>query len=110
MSGSRPALGHRLTLEAFDPEPDGGGGVEGEWRTVGWHWVELTGVAGGASSGGGRVTHRATLRWLDWSDPLRPDASMRMREGKRVFQVRGVAEADPHRRYLTCWLEESATR
>ena len=113
MSAPAP-LDRRLTLEAPDDAPDGGGGAFRAWRPLGVHWAAVRalsareGVENGAE--GARLSHRIEIRWAPPDSPARPNAAQRFREGARVFHIRAVAEADPARRRLICWAEEDRAR
>ncbi|SEA23117.1 head-tail adaptor protein [Rubrimonas cliftonensis] len=107
-----PLLNRLLTLEAPTRAEDGAGGATLGWTPLGAHWAELRstsareGVAGGVEASA--VTHRATLRWAPFDAPSRPTAQQRFREGRRVFDILGVTEADPRNAHLHVWLREGA--
>lgn len=99
-----------LVLEAPNRITDSGGGHDVVWTPVGTLWAEMEAVSARESVAGGReasrVTHRITLRSAPRTSPRRPTAECRFRQGDRVFAIRGVADADAQRRFLTCWAEE----
>jgi head-tail adaptor len=107
-----PALRRRLALERADAADDGAGGLDRAWRIAGLHWAEVAALEGGArvvdgvATGG--VTHRVTIHGAAHGAGARPVAGDRFREGRRVFRIEAVAEADPSGRYLVCWVEEAA--
>jgi head-tail adaptor len=104
------ALTRRLVLEAPDDEPDGGGGGARAWRALGALWADLEVVSASESMSMGapasRVTHRAAIRWAPVGSETRPTPAMRFREDTRRFEILGVSDADPWRRFLICWLAE----
>lgn len=110
MRAVTPRLTRRLTLEARVATPDGGGGERHLWSPLGTLWAELKPTSGReVLSGlrpGSRVTHRVTIRSAPLGSPRRPEAAQRFRLGSRVFDIRGVAEAEPADAYLTCFVEE----
>lgn len=107
-----PVLNTELVLETPDRVTDSGGGVEINWAPVGTHWADVEAIGARETLIGGRevsrVTHRITIRSAPANSPRRPRADCRFRAGGRVFAIRGVAEADRERRFLTCWAEEGA--
>ena len=108
MSG--PEFTRQLALETPVETPDGGGGVRRDWETLGLHWAEVRASGAIERTLGGVetsvVTHRLTLRWAPYGSVSRPRAHQRLREGKRVYDILGVTEADSHNRYLTVWARE----
>lgn len=107
-----PLLNRLLTLEAERREEDGAGGATTVWTALGAHWAELRATSARESVAGGveasAVTHRATLRWTPFDAPSRPTARQRFRDGRRVFDILGVSEADPRNAHLHVWLREGA--
>lgn len=108
MSGR--SLSRLMVLERPENAADGGGGEVRTWRGVAAHWATACAVsateavvAGGEAS---RVTHRIALRWSPVGSAMRPTPRDRLREGARVFNIVGVAEADDDNRFLTCWAVE----
>jgi len=106
-----PILARRFTLEAPTRVSDGGGGHETQWTALGTIWGALrpasareVEIAGRPAS---RVTHRLTLR-LSLDPSARPRADQRLRLGARIFAIRGVAEDEGGRAFLTVWAEEGA--
>jgi head-tail adaptor len=104
------ALTRRLTLEAPEDAPDGAGGAARGWRALGGLWADVAAVSAtermSAGAPASRVTHRAAIRWAAPGAALRPTPAMRLRDGARVFEIVGVGDADPWRRFLICWLAE----
>ena len=107
-----PRLSQRLTLEAPDRMPDGGGGWQVSWTALGIVWAEVRPVSARERVVGGRetsqVTHRITIPSAPQGSPRRPLPEQRFRQGARVFVIRAVAEADHRHEFLTCWVEEGA--
>jgi SPP1 family predicted phage head-tail adaptor len=100
----RPAIGrlrHRLTLEAADRTPDGGGGASEAWATVATVWAEITPTGGTESVDAdaltGRISHEIVFRY-------RPDIApvMRLRSAARLFEIAAVIDVDERRRWLKC--------
>lgn len=100
----RPAIGrlrHRLTLEAADRTPDGGGGASEAWTTVAEVWAEVTPTSGtetvDADALTGRISHEIVFRY-------RPDVApvMRLRSAARLFEIAAVINVDEGRRWLKC--------
>ncbi len=102
----------RLTLEERAAAPDGAGGLEEIWVEVAALWAALraTGARERAEghSEAAKVSHRAEVRWAPPGALARPRPDQRLREGERLYAIRGVAEADDRRERLVLWLEEGA--
>ena len=105
-----PTLSSELVLEAPERTTDSGGGVTISWKPVSTIWAQVEGLSGRETITGGReaarATHRITIRSAPIESPRRPRPDCRFRAGERIFAIRGVIEADPNRKYLTCWAEE----
>jgi SPP1 family predicted phage head-tail adaptor len=104
----RPPIGrlrHRLTLEAANRTPDGGGGASETWTPVAEVWAEITPTGGaeavGADALTGRVSHEIVFRY-------RPDVApvMRLRSGARIFEITAVVDIDERHRWLRCFCVE----
>lgn len=112
MKNTIPRLAERLTLEAPQRTPDGGGGWQVTWTPLGTFWAEVQPVSGRERVVGGRetsrITHRVRIPSAPVGSPRRPAADQRFRQGDRVFDIRAVAEADERHGYLVCWVEEGA--
>lgn len=100
----RTAIGrlrHRLTLEAANRTPDGGGGASEAWTTVAEVWAEITPIAGteaiDADALTGRVSHEIVFRYRSGVAPV-----MRLRSGTRLFDIAAVIDVDERRRWLKC--------
>jgi len=107
----QPILTHELILEAPERTMDTGGGQNVTWQSVGTLWADVESMSAREPVSGGRessrVTHRITIRNAPSTSPRRPSAECRFRSGQRIFSIRGVAHADPQRKYLICWTEET---
>lgn len=103
-------LSRRLVLERRDVQPDGSGGVIAVWNAVGSVWAEVEARSGQedfiAGRSVSRVRYRIRMRAAPAGAPFRPVPDQRFREGKRVFDIRTVAEADRRGRYLEIMAEE----
>ena len=110
MADRTPKLSQRLVLEAPARIADGGGGWQVTWTELGTHWAELRPVSGRERVSGvrevSRVTHRVMVRSAPVGSTRRPKPEQRFRQGERLFNIRGVADADHRGAYLTCWVEE----
>jgi head-tail adaptor len=110
MAFRTPRLSTRLTLEAPQRIPDGGGGWQVVWQPLGALWADVRPSRAGETVSGlresSRVTHRITIRSAAVGSDRRPTAEQRFRKGGRIFAIRGVAKADDRGAYLTCWVEE----
>lgn len=106
------ALRRRLTLERLAATQDGAGGRNEAWEPIAALYAQLVPVGGRETLSGGRsasrMTHKAYVRHQSFGAPSRPKADQRFREDNRIFAIRAVSEADEHRGYLVCWLEEGA--
>ncbi len=111
--GQPPVMGRLLELQAPQVVPDGAGGQQRDWVTLGTLWAHVRAGPGrelGARAGG-EVTRalqsfRVVVRSAPVGDPARPAPDQRFREGTRVFVIIAVAEDDPGGRYLTCHVRE----
>lgn len=107
-----PRMTIRLTLEQQISAPDGAGGETEDWVVVADHHAALTvrGATEGESGARrfGAVTYKAIIRYVAHGAADRPRPDQRFRDGERIFNILGVADADDRRQWLTCWLEEGA--
>lgn len=105
-------LSRQLTLEAQERVPDGSGGVETVWRTLGALWADVSPRSGREAFVAGRAMPRMRYRILVRAAPVgaasRPRPDQRLREGERVFDILTVAEHDARGRYLEITAEEGA--
>lgn len=109
-----PLLNRRLVLEAADGQPDGHGGFDRAWVSVGTLWGELRGTTGQDRERGeaalALASVRITLRASPPGSLARPVPGQRLREGARVFPVLAVVDADAAGRFLTCFCREEFVR
>ncbi|MCP1198133.1 phage head closure protein [Notoacmeibacter sp. MSK16QG-6] len=95
----------RLVLEAPVRTPDGAGGHEVEWQTVGEFFahVEPTGVSATVAGGAVRqeLTHRVTLRQRSDIAP-----AMRLLRNGHAMRIETVSDLDGTGRYLVCGCTE----
>lgn len=98
-------LRNRLRLEAPIDRSDGAGGTARTYRAVATVFgkVEPRRRSEGVEAGRvvGLVTHRITVRHRE-----DVKGGMRFLCHGRLFRVKSVEDADPLRRFLTCWCEE----
>lgn len=110
MAERTPKLSQRLVLEAPARVADGGGGWTVNWAGLGTHWAEIRPSSARERVSGvreiSRITHRITLRSAPVGSLRRPAPEQRFRQGTRLFDIKGVAEADHRGAFLTCWVEE----
>ncbi len=100
----RPAIGRlrrRLTLEAANRTPDGGGGAAETWTDIAQVWGDIRPKGGSeavdADALSGRVSHEITLRYRSGVIP-----AMRLVSGSRRFEIVAVIDIDERRRWLKC--------
>jgi SPP1 family predicted phage head-tail adaptor len=95
----------RLVLEAPVETPDGAGGVTRAYGPAAMLWARIEPLRGDeeirAGSLGQAISHRIALRWR-----AGVDASMRLRQGARVFVIRSAWDPDERRRQIVCLCEE----
>lgn len=105
-----PVLNRRLVLEAPERVSDGAGGYVETWVPRGVLWAGIAPRTGGERAGEeltlARVPYLILVRAAPQGAPSRPVPGQRFREGRRLFPIRAVAEADSRGQYLTCFAEE----
>ena len=98
-------LRHRITLEAVQRTPDGGGGGLESWTAVADIWASITPLQGNeivaADTTAGRITHTIITRWRADIAP-----AMRFRYAARLFEIEAVIDIDERRRHLRCACRE----
>ncbi len=103
-------LTRKLTLEERESSPDGSGGFDISWVSVGALWAEVAARSGREDFLSGeirpRVRYRIMVRAAPVGTPSRPRPDQRFREGDRIFDILTVAEHDVHGRYLEIITEE----
>ncbi|MEM6438140.1 MAG: head-tail adaptor protein [Pseudomonadota bacterium] len=107
---SAPVLNRRLVLEEETRLHDGAGGWSREWHGLGTLWAQVSARSARERDVDGRersrVSHRITVRAAPYGSQRRPRADQRLRDGARVFLIRGVGEADVRGAFLTIWADE----
>lgn len=100
----RPAIGRlrrRLTLEAANRTPDGGGGAIETWAVIAQVWGDIRTKGGGeavdADALSGHISHEITLRYRTGVVP-----AMRLASGSRRFEIVAVIDIDERNRWLKC--------
>lgn len=104
-------LNRRLVLEAPVRVADGSGGYHEVWAARGQIWAAVT------LRGAGREVDQAarlqlviTMRAVPPGAAARPDATMRFRDGARIYRIAAVHEVDPAARWLSCFAVEEVGR
>ncbi len=100
-------LRHRLVLETPQATPDGGGGEIVTWTVVTTLWADIAPVSAAERQAAGHleaaVSH--TIRIRHRTDV---GGNQRFSYGARIFRIRAVLDPDETRRFLTCFVEETA--
>lgn len=104
-------MNRRLALEAPERAADGAGGFSEIWVTRGHVWAAVeTRGAGREVDQAARVQLKIMMRAVPQGAGARPDASMRFRDGARVYRIEAVHEGDPLGRTLLCFALEEVGR
>jgi SPP1 family predicted phage head-tail adaptor len=94
-------LRHRVSIETAARTSDGGGGATVTWTLVAdvWAaiWPRTSDETFDADRNAGRATHDI---WIRFRGDVKPD--MRIRFGTRVFDIRGVIDAEDRGRWMKC--------
>lgn len=110
---SAPRLNRKLVLERPVRIADGAGGFAGNWQVVGTLWADVKARSGTVRSHAGatvsRVSYRIVLRAAPSGSDMRPEPDQRLRDGRRIYTIKAVADRDADRRYLTCFAEEEVS-
>lgn len=105
-----PRLNRHLMLEHRERVPDGAGGFDDTWVSLGALWADVQARTGRDASGEAvslsTTGYRIIVRAAPFGAPSRPSPGQRFREGTRIFRIQAVAEADARARHLTCFCEE----
>lgn len=103
-------LSQELGLETRVPTPDGAGGTQSGWESLGTLWADVRGgsgrIVGGAAQAVSETAYRMVVRAAPMGSPSRPAAGQRFRAGARVWQIEAVRDYDPASRYLICFAKE----
>ena len=104
-------LNRRLVLEAPSRIADGLGGYSEVWVARGHIWAAVT------PRGAGREVDQAarlqlivSMRAVPQGAAARPDATMRFRDGARIYRIEAVHESDATGRWLSCFAIEEVGR
>lgn len=98
-------LRHRISIEAPVRAPDGGGGADVTWALIDEVWAAIWPRTSAETVRLDRTESVATHDvWMRYRSGVAPE--MRIRLGTRVFDIRGVIDADERRRWLKCIVEE----
>ena len=105
-----PRLNRKLVLEAPQRVPDGAGGYDAVWQSLGTLWAEVTARTGGEKALSGApisaMSYRIIVRGAPQGAPNRPQPQQRFSEGSRRYVIEAVAEKDAGGRYLVCFATE----
>jgi len=101
----------RLGLEAPERVADGAGGYGETWVARGHVWaaLEVRG-AGRELDQAARLQLKITMRAVPRGAQARPDATMRFRDGARLYRIEAVHEGDALGRTLICFAVEEVGR
>ncbi len=103
-------LNQPLVLEARTTTPDGAGGMQSGWQSLGTLWAEVQGGAGRLTGGAAQVVsetaYRIVVRAAPMGDAARPLPGQRFRTESRVWGIEAVREHDHAGRYLVCFAKE----
>lgn len=109
---TRPNLTRKLALQERSVSPDGAGGFDTQWITLGEMWADMR-----PSRGTERVIGARTSTSIGWrifvraapvGAPSRPTPQQRFVEGSRIYTILSVAEVTGQELYLECWAEEGS--
>lgn len=111
MSGVK--LNHRALLEVAESSPDGAGGFDLSWRTLGELWAMVEPRSGRLTSGDvspvSLLSYRVTVRAAPVGQSNRPLPGQRFSVGGRFLAINAVHALDTDSRYLVCHCEEEMT-
>ena len=97
-------LRHRLTLETASDTPDGAGGVERAWTSLGEIWAAVEPVSASdavvADKRVGSLTHRIVVRHRELT------LDHRFKLGLRIFSIRALRDREEDGRFLECLVAE----
>jgi SPP1 family predicted phage head-tail adaptor len=94
-------LRHRVMIESATRASDGGGGAILSWSLVAEVWAAIWPRTSDETFELDRLAGRATHDvWIRFRSDIKPE--MRIRFGPRVFDVRGVLDAEDRGRWLKC--------
>lgn len=100
-------LNRRLVLESPTRIADGSGGFSELWVARGQIWAAVTTRGAGRDvDQSARLQLVITMRAVPPGAAARPDATMRFRDGARIYRIEAVHEADKAGRWLSCFAIE----
>ena len=107
-----PSLNRKLELQERQLSPDGAGGFDVAWQTLGTIYGAVEARRGAERRIGGRivpsVAYVITTRAAPVGSPSRPKTDQRLLDGGRIYSVLAVAEHDANGLYLDIWAEEGS--
>ena len=107
---SAPSLNRKLALQDPVRTPDGAGGWNISWVTLGTVWAEIRPTRGReftlATLDVSRMPVAVTLRAAPVGDSRRPRADQRFAEDDRIYRILAVRDLGPDAHYLECLAEE----
>lgn len=101
-----PNFNRKLTLEGPARLGDGAGGFLETWEALGTIWAQVLPRGAGREVETSELKLKVTLRASPQGAPSRPTASMRFRDGDRIYRIEAVTEADGAGRFLVCFAKE----
>ncbi len=105
-------MNRKLILEERVDVPNGGGGFDVTWSSLGTVWAELRARTGTEAVVAGadrtRQRYRVVVRGTPYGAPSRPRPDQRFREGARVYPIFAVTEFDRDGHYIICDCEVGA--
>ena len=109
-----PVLNQKLYLEEQGTVPDGSGGFQPIWVSLGTLWGDIQTRAGRGAAidevAGARTGFRIIVRAAPVGAPSRPRPGQRFRNAQRIFRIQSVAEQDAQARYLRVLVEEEVAK
>nr|WP_231388628.1 head-tail adaptor protein [Pseudooceanicola algae] len=97
-------------LEVSQDVPDGSGGYQQVWSTLGMLWAEVLPGAGSTVSRGGIAAqvqkYKVTVRSAPVGASSRPVPGQRFRDEIQTLVIETVADRDPQGRFLICQARE----
>lgn len=105
-----PRLSRPMKLEVAEDVPDGAGGYQTAWRTLGTLWCEVRPGSGSTVSRGGIAAqmqrYKVTVRTASIGAPSRPVPGQRFRDDHQTLMIETVTERDEQGRFLVCGASE----
>lgn len=104
-SGGLGRLRRRLVIEAPVETPDGAGGSDRTFVTIGAAWADIEWLRGDERWLAGRPEQAGMLR-VALRHRAGLDAGMRFRDGARILDIKALGDPDGSGRRLVCLCEE----